>query len=163
MKRVIHFNERQKFRQPWLWFLMISGIVISIIPLLVFILKGEIPLGEGLLVIGGVLLLNLINIGAFYFATLETKISEDGIAYRWWPFFKKFTVLNWNQVEYVSMRKYSALKFGYHKHKEFGKVHNVDGTYGFHVVMNNGKKYFFGTQQRLSVETVLQQTGKMRL
>lgn len=142
---------------------MISGIIISVIPLLVFILKGEIPLGEGLAVIGGVLLLNLINIAAFYFATLETKISEDGIAFRWWPFFRKFTVLSWNDVEYVAIRKYSALKFGYHTSKEFGKVHNVDGNYGYQVVLNSGKKYFFGTQQRLSVETVLQQTGKMRL
>jgi hypothetical protein len=163
VKRGIHFKEQQKFRQPWLWYLMISGVVISIVPLLVFIVNGKIPLGEALLVIAGVLLLNLITIGAFYFATLETKISEDGIAYRWSPFFKKFTVLGWNEVEYVSMRKYAALKFGYHRHKEFGRVHNVDGMYGFHVVMSNGKKYFFGTQQRLSVETTLRQTGKMRL
>lgn len=141
---------------------MSTGVIISIIPLLVFILKGETPLGEGLAVLGGVLLLNGINITAFYLATLETKISTEGISFRWWPFFRKFTNLSWHDVDYVQMRKYSALSFGYHITKEYGKVHNVDGMYGFQVVLNNGKKYFFGTQQRLSVENVLQQTGKLR-
>lgn len=162
MKRSIQFKEKQKFRQSWLWFILISSTIISIIPLLVFTLKGEVPLLEGVAVIGGILLLNSINIGAFYYATLETKISPEGIEYRWWPFFRKFTLLNWDDVEHVSMRKYSKMQFGYHKNKEFGKVHNVDGVHGFQVVMSNGKKYFFGTQQKLSVETTLQQTGKMR-
>lgn len=131
--------------------------------MLVFILKGEIPLLEGIAVIGGILLLNAIILSAFYYATLETRISPEGIEYRWWPFFKKFRLISWNDVDHVAMRKYSSLQFGYHKHKEFGKVHNVDGVHGFQVVMSNGKKYFFGTQQKLSVESVLQQTGKMRL
>ncbi len=117
---------------------------------------------EGVAVMGGVMLITVTNLAAFYFTRLEVKFSEEGIAYRWWPFFRKFTVLNWREIESVTMRKYSNLKFGYHTSKEFGKVHNVDGVNGYHVVLLNGRKYFFGTQKRSSVETVLQQTGKMR-
>lgn len=163
MKRNIQFQEVQQFRQPWLWYLLISSSVICLIPLLVFIIKGEIPLVEGILVMAGVVLIMLINIAIFYYIRLEIKMSDEGIFYRWWPFFKKFSVLDWDNIDYVIMRKYSAQKFGFHISREYGRVHNVDGNAGYQVVLRNGKKYFFGTQKKLFAESALQQTGKMKL
>jgi hypothetical protein len=152
----------QQFRQSWLWFLLVSSTIISVLPILVFAIKGDMPLMEGVAGIGVIMLVTALNLGAFYWTRFETNISDKGISYRWWPFFRKFTELKWEDVEYVAMRKYSNFKFGYHSNKEFGKVHNVDGVNGYQVVLQNGKKYFFGTQKKLSVESVLQQTGKMK-
>jgi hypothetical protein len=162
LKKHIQYNETQQFRQTWLWFLLLSSSFIGLLPLAIFVLRGDIPLGEGALALGIVLLITIVNLGAFYIVRLEIKMSGEGIAYRWWPFFRKFSQLSWNEVDHITMRKYTNFKFGAHSHKEFGKVHNVDGVNGYQVVLQNGKKYFFGTQKKLSVETVLHQTGKLK-
>lgn len=133
------------------------------LPVIIFTASGKLPLLEGLGVLGVVVFLMLINIVVFYYTRLEVKISEEGIAYRWWPFFRKHSVLKWADIDYVTMSKHSALKVGYHFDRKFGKVHKVDGINGYQVVLYNGKKYFFGTQRKLSVESVLQQTGKLKL
>ena len=39
----------------------------------------------------------------------------------------------------------------------------VTTLYNYQVILKNSKKYFFGTQRKLSVENVLQQTGKLKL
>ncbi|HYF31147.1 MAG TPA: hypothetical protein VD993_08515 [Chitinophagaceae bacterium] len=163
MRKHIQYHEVQHFRQAWLWYLLISSSFIGLLPLIIFIATGEIPFREGWWVLGIVLGITFINLAAFYYARLEIKMSEEGIAYRWWPFFRKFRTLQWEQIDYITVRKYSALKVGYHYNKEFGKVHLVNSGSGYQVVLYNGKKYFFGTQRKLSVENVLQQTGKLKL
>lgn len=163
MRRNIQYQEIQQFRQNWLWYLLISSGFISILPLIIFTASGEIKLVEGLTVIGLVLAINIANLLMFYYIRFEIKMSDEGISYRWWPFFRKYSALPWSQVDYVTMRRYSNSKFGYHISKEFGKVHNVNGPDGYQVVLYSGKKYFFGTQRKLSVENVLQQTGKLKL
>jgi hypothetical protein len=159
----IQFREVQQFRQGWLWYLLISGGVISLLPIVVLTISGEVPVSEGMAIIGLVLLITLINLAALYVAKLEIIMNGEGIAYRWWPFFRKFSKLSWKEVEYIKMGKYSRFQFGAHRDKQYGKVHNVDGSQGYQVVMQNGRRYFFGTQKKLSVETVLQQTGKLKL
>lgn len=163
LKRNIQFSEVQQFRQSWLWFLLVSSSAVSIIPLLVLTIKGEIPPGDGLAGMGFVLCITGTNLVLFYVTKLEIKISDEGIAYRWWPFFRKFSVLKWDDIDYVMMQKYSAMSYGFHISRKYGRIHNVDGSNGYQVVLQSGKKYFFGTQKKLSAENALQQSGKMKL
>lgn len=161
--RSVHFQEVQHFRQSWLWYLLVSSSIISMIPLIVFTASGELPLAEGLGALGLVTVLMLLNVAAFYYTRLETKISSEGISFRWWPFFRKPSVLRWEEIDHVAMAQYKAFKVGYTVDKNLGKVHSVSGPHGFQVVLTNGKKYFFSTQKKLSVASVLQQTGKLKL
>ena len=161
--RHVQFQEVQHFRQAWLWYLLISSSIISMIPLIVIAAAGEMPLWESLLAIGIIIALMLVNIAVFYYARLETMISNEGISYRWWPFFRKPSVLRWEDIDHVVMAQFRAFKVGFSIDKKLGRVHNVNGPHGFQVVLYNGKKYFFGTQRKLSVESVLQQTGKLKL
>jgi hypothetical protein len=162
MKRNLQFQEVQQFRQQWLWYLLISSSIISLLPLLVFMFAGEMPLIEGALALAIVLAVTLINIAAFYYIRLEIKITDEGIAYRWWPVFRKYSLINWDDIDHVTIRKYSRFQFGFHISRDYGRVHNVDGNMGFQVILRTGKKYFFGTQKKLSVETVLSQSGKLK-
>jgi hypothetical protein len=162
VRRSIQFSEVQQFRQAWLWYLLVSSSLVSLLPVIVIASTGNEPLWEGLAAIGAILLITGINLSAFYITRLEISMNDEGIAYRWWPFFRRHTTINWKDVEFVSMHKYSAMQFGAHRHKELGRVHNVDGNQGYRVVLHNGKKYYFGTQKRNSVEPVLEQTGKFR-
>ena len=163
MQRGLQFNEVQQFRQSWLWYLLISSSLVSFIPIVVIMASDDVTLLEGLGVIGIVLGITLINLAAFYYARLETKISDDGISFRWWPFFRKFSILRWEDIDHVNVAQFSAFKLGFHFDRKYGRVHNVDGKNGYQVVLKNGKKYFFGTQRKLSVESVLQQSGKLKL
>ena len=163
MRKGLQFNEVQQFRQGWLWYLLISSSLISLLPVIVITANGNMELTEGLMVIGLLLAITLINLAAFYYAQLETKISDEGISFRWWPFFKKFSMLKWDNIDHVKVAQFSAFKLGFHIDSKYGRVHNVEGKNGYQVVLKNGKKYFFGTQRKLSVENVLQQSGKLKL
>lgn len=163
LRKNIQFSEVQQFRQTWLWFLLLSSTLISVVPVLVATLQGEMRTLEGLAAMGLVLLITGINLVLFYITKLEIKISDEGIAYRWWPYFRKFTLLKWSDVEFVQMQKYAAMSYGFHISKKYGRIHNVDGNQAYQVVLQNGKKYLFGTQKKLSVENALQQSGKMKL
>ena len=163
MKKGIQFQEVQQFRQGWFWYLLISSSLLCLIPVIVFMASGQMEWKEGMLVTAMVLGITIINISAFYYARLETRIADDGISFRWWPFFRKFSVLRWEDIDQVNIAQCNAFKLGFHFDRKYGRVHNVDGKNGYQVILKNGKKYFFGTQRKLSVENVLQQTGKLKL
>jgi len=161
--RNIQFSEVQQFRQTWLWYLLLFSFLISMVPVLVLTLRGDLPRSEGIAVMSLMLVIMAIILGLFNVATLETKISDEGIAFRWTPFFKRFTLLKWSDIDYVQIRQYLGLSYGFHFSFRYGRMHNVSGNYGLQVVLKNGKRYFLGTQKRSSAERALQQSGKMKL
>ena len=71
--RHVQFQEVQHFRQAWLWYLLISSSIISMIPLIVIAAAGEMPLWESLLAIGIIIALMLVNIAVFYYAQIWRK------------------------------------------------------------------------------------------
>ena len=153
---IAEFKEVQYFRQWWLWALMIFSMVTVVLLFLVLGLKelqqGKPEMLKALVVVAG---LPLLNILAFYYACLETRITDEGIYYRWRPFFRKFSFISWSQVEEASIRKYSFMKFGCSWQKGYGKVHNVDGDKGIQLRLTNGKMIFIGSQRIAAVETAI--------
>lgn len=163
MRRRIQYEEVQQFRQPWLWYLLITSSLTGVLPVIVVAFAdNDTSVREAVLVIAIVLGITLLNLAAFYYVRLEVRFSDEGIHYRWWPFFRAFSLLRWKDIDHVSIQKYTPFKFGFSISKKYGRVHNVDGNMGYQVILQNGKKYFFGTQKRLAVENVLQQTGKLK-
>jgi hypothetical protein len=154
----ILFRETQQFRQVWLW----AIIILSTLPVLVIISitlpqdKNMSP-GGVIAVISLIAAISAINIIALYIIKFETIISDEGLYYRWWPFKKKYTALNWKDVNTVTIKKYPYLKYGYHIRPNYGRVHNVDGNKGALFKLTSGKQYYIGTQKLKAFHYTLEQ------
>ena len=161
----ILFSEVQRFRQGWLWVLLITSSVVSIVLFTVTMIEEKKPLQEVLLFGSLIFFITLINIGAFYFVRFETYVTTQGINYRWWPFFQKFSTINWNDIGQAAVRNYPYFKIGYHRRKGFGNVHNVAGGKGVQLTLKNGNKIFIGSQKILafhhSIEKSINKTVAM--
>ncbi|MBX2923383.1 MAG: hypothetical protein KF746_14370 [Chitinophagaceae bacterium] len=152
----ILFREAQYFRQTWLWVLLISS---GLVPLLLVIVLSmdtksqETPAPVWIVpLVAGI---QLINAGCFYFTKLETIITTAGIYYRWAPWFGKYRFLDKTSIRNVQVLKYPYFKYGYHRRKGFGNVHNTNGDKGFRVTLRNGKMFFLGSQKINTVTNVL--------
>jgi len=152
----ILFREAQQFRQTWLWVLLIFAGFASILPVLILTLTAvpqETPLPAWFIPI--VLGIQVINMGCFYYTRLETVLTTEGIYYRWAPWFGKYRFLPKSSINDIRILKYPYFKFGYHKRKGFGHVHNTNGSKGFRVTLTDNKMFYLGTQKINTVASIL--------
>lgn len=152
----ILFREVQYFRQTWLWVVLIGASIIAVLPVVILSLSPEkqqtpVPMWTVPLILG----IQAINMACFYYSRLETIITTDGILYRWAPWFGKYRLLSKTDIRDIRMLKYPYFKYGYHKRKGFGNVHNTSGSKGFRVTLNNNRMFYFGSQKINTVINVL--------
>lgn len=159
MKRA-YFNEIQRFRQWWVYLVIIVSIgswgyalIVSInspeaekaAPDLSLILTGLIPL---LLV----LLLVYLN--------LYTRIRNEGIFFRFKPLQWKEKHISPDEIEKFEIRKYRPLMeyggWGIRQGgKKYGKAYNVSGNMGLQLYLKNGKKILIGTRKPKEIEKAM--------
>ena len=130
-------------RQTWLWILIIVGWVPPLVIVAVFAGRDA----KGLIPFFCVLSWALLNVAGFYYTRLETIVTGDGIYYRWWPWFRKFTKIEWSNVEEAFVKKYTGMQYGAVKSKEFGKAHVTENGTGIQLLLNDGRKFFFGSRR----------------
>lgn len=168
MDSPILFSEKQRFKQWWLWLilLVINGIfILGIVQQVVFKQTfGDNPMSDtGLFIVAGSMLVFSI---AFLFSTLETQITSEGIAVRFLPFHFKFKRYQWSDFSKIYPRKYSAIvdyggwgiRFSL---SGSGKAYNVSGKQGLQLQFNNGKRLLIGTQKSEELKAVLEKMGKL--
>ncbi len=164
----IEYKEIQKFKQKWIWFLLIGmfGLFIwgAIHQLILGKPWGNNPAPDYILILFSIIPIGLILL--FYYSKLETTITERGITYRFIPFLKKH-VIDWNMVEYAEVRKYKPLReyggwgirFGIK-----GKAFNVSGNVGIELKLKNRKRtILFGTQNPEELKRVIEQLIEKRI
>ncbi len=153
MENKVLFKETQRFRQWWIWLILLLINVSSIWFLIEkYVYKKQFPdtayhsySGAGIF---GLILI-LITI-LFLSAKLTTKISADGIEARFSPFHFHTKKYLWDDIISAKVRQYSPLKeyggwgirFG-----SDGKAYNVLGNKGIQVVFKDGSKLLIGTQK----------------
>ncbi|MEI6574696.1 MAG: hypothetical protein WCO63_00795 [Bacteroidota bacterium] len=141
----ISFEESQKFRQSWVWMLLVGVTVLSVAVSFVLTWK-EMKLTDAVVLISIPCLVVLL----FYWFNLKTRIDKDGIYYQFFPFHWKERAILWSDVETAEVIKYSPLAdFGGWgiKYGRKGKAYNVSGNMGFYLTLKNNKKILFGTQK----------------
>lgn len=152
------FRETQQFRQLWLWALLISSAALPLVLTSVFAWRDpKLSALEsiGIMAIG--VLVPGINLIIFRVTKLETVVTDEGLFYRWRPYFSKYTMLHWQEIDAVTIRRYPYLKYGYHTNREYGKVHNIDGNKGVQFELVNGKRLYIGTQKLTALQHALEQ------
>lgn len=149
------FYEKQKFNQPIIW-LPLAGICIFITYSVIHRVMEQSASLEEL----WKLILPLLLITLFLLITLETKINDKGISYRFFPFFFSFTFIAWDELEHVTVRKYKPiLEYGGWGYRLgiFGKGRavSISGNRGIQLKLKNGKRLLIGTRHPETVMDVL--------
>lgn len=134
-------------RQSRIWWFFVAMMVIAFGLIVMLALQGKIPPEE-------VLVTFLILVPAFaaafylmYAAKLETNVREEGVYYRWAPFFRKPFFIPGESIERVEERKSPLLQYGFHLFPTYGKVHTVSGRQGLQFYLSDGRKIYIGTQE----------------
>jgi len=132
------FKENQKFTQWWLWVILLSFPIRSLMPFD----KNE--LNWCYVLIGFALPL------IFYFIQLRIKVNKEGLHYQFSPLHLKPHTIKMDEIESFQAMKYSPLKeyggWGI-KYGFKGKAYNISGNKGVKVFLKNGSNVMFGSQK----------------
>ena len=164
MENEILFSERQRFKQIWLWL-----ILLVVNGLFIFGLTKQVIFGHqfgdksisniGLII---VTILTLLLSFLFFNLRLETKIKADGIYVRFFPFHLTFKYYPWDKLNQSFVRQYNPIgEFGGWGLRGFGKNRalNVSGDKGIQLVTQNGSKILIGTNKAEEATEILNQLG----
>ena len=151
MTKVI-FQETQRFRQIWIWALIlgISGFSISSL----FLLEDKAPLSfvDLAFPLGMILLLNIL----FLSFTLSTRIEADSLSYRFFPF-TRWRTFRFEEIEALDLVEYNGLwEYGGWGIKWNGDTwsYTTGGKWGI-IVKTTDKKFLLGTQKPEEVRQVI--------
>lgn len=144
----ILFKEEQQFRESWLW----SVILISLLGSLGAVIYSgysENKISDKSFLIGliSIVLFEAIFVTLMFITALETKVTNEGIYFKWFPFRKKFSRIDKNEIELFEIRNTPALQRGFKIVPGYGKVHVVNGGKGMQFKLKSDKKIFIGTKE----------------
>lgn len=141
------YIETQKFRQPWLWGLLI-GLEMIYLGFAIYVLHVDTPTTRALPVglLAMLLLPPTLLLLGFGMARLEIQVDQEILAYRWAPFQKTFKVLPWIQVKTLSLEPYPGLGLGLRATRKFGYVIKAAGKYGLYLELEGGQRLLIGTR-----------------
>lgn len=134
-------------RQSSIWWLFVTMTFIAFGLVVVLAIRGDIPKEELRIVFALLLPAFALAFYLMYTATLETEVREEGVYYRWAPFFRKPFFIPTASIERVVERKSPLLQYGFNLFPTYGKVHTVSGRQGIQFYLTGGKKIYIGTQE----------------
>jgi hypothetical protein len=158
----ILFSETQRFKQWWLWILLIGINAIMLYGVYVQVINGE-PFGDkpagNASILTGCIISLLVTILVLSFR-LDTQVKNDGIYVRLFPLQLSFRFFPWDNLSECFVREYNpvaeyggwGLRLGL-----FGKgtAYNISGNKGLQLEFNNGKKLLIGTQRPEELQEVI--------
>ncbi|WP_405208338.1 hypothetical protein [Aquimarina sp. LLG6339-5] len=155
----IHYTEKQKFSQSWLW---VSILVSGIVALLYLFNNKDVGTTTIIITASSFLLVILI----FAVIKLETQIKNDGIYIRFFPFHIKFIQYDWSSIKQLYIRKYDPIYeyggWGIRMNiRGKGKAFNISGNIGLQLEFQNNKKLLIGTNKPKKLSEALKKIGKL--
>lgn len=158
------FTEHQKFKQWWLWLILIvinGGLIVAMV---VQYLKNDQPITKVDLLITFSIILFITLL--FWVFKLETRIKKEGIYVRFFPFHLKFRYYAWEDLTKCYVRKYAplmeyggwGLRYGL---SNSGLAYNVSGNKGLQLhLKRKNRKILIGTQKGEEINKVLSALGQ---
>jgi len=147
------FEETQRFRQWWLWglLLVVSAFAVH-----------DAFFGD---LTGGYWAVGIVSavLALFLIIHLDTRVSSEGIFVKLFPIHLSFKHYSWDTVSKAEVRKYNPiLEFGGWGYRWGfgGKAFNISGNMGLQLEFTNGKKLLIGTQRPDELRSLLQRMGR---
>lgn len=153
------FTETQRFTQWWLW-LVLLGVWASMV--YSFVTAPPQTNVAAFVSFGIGILLPLL----FWQMKLTTRITEDGIFVRFFPFHLKEKFFAWETITSSYVRSYSPLmEYGgwgiKYSFKGNGLVYNTAGNVGLQLYFKEGEPVLIGTQKGEEIKQVLASLGHL--
>lgn len=161
----VFFKEEQRFRQWWIWLLVLVAAIVSVGPLIYGIYSQEIlnkpygnnPTDTNTLVIILLLVSVLISVMIYFFyaSKLVVEIRTSGLFFRYPPMQNKWKTFKKEEIEKFEIRTYRPVVefngWGI-KGSVKNRAYNVSGNVGLQLYLKNGNKALFGTQEKQAME-----------
>ncbi|MEY2941324.1 MAG: hypothetical protein RJA67_1009 [Bacteroidota bacterium] len=153
------FTETQRFTQWWLWLILI-GVWASMV--YSFVTAPPQTNVAAFVSFGIGILLPLL----FWQMKLTTRITEDGIYVRFFPFHFKEKFFPWETITSSYVRTYNPLmEYGgwgiKYSFKGNGLVYNTAGNVGLQLYFKEGEPVLIGTQKGDEIKQVLASLGHL--
>lgn len=147
------FNETQRFRQIWIWIILLAVTSIAGVTMGYQLLRNpQVSIGELILPFGILLFVN----GLFLSMRLNTRIGPSSLTFTYYPFLFKRTY-KWEEIESMELIEYNGLlDYGGWGIKWNGDhwSNTTGGTHGI-LIKTKDKKFLLGTQQPTEVKKVI--------
>ncbi len=154
------YTETQRFRQPWLWAILLLPFGFLLYTIIVGIYTqliqgqpfGDKPMSDAGLIVYSVCMFMLVG-GLFLLfltARLEIQIDSQAIQFRLFPFHRSFKTVKKSEiaefqvVTYKPIGDYGGWGIRFNRN---GRAYNVRGNKGLQLRLKNGKQILLGTQQ----------------
>lgn len=166
MATQIFFSEKQRFRQIWLWVVLLSLDAFSFYAFYNQVINkhqfGNRPMSNNDLLFALVLLVVLTLL--FFVLRLDTEINSDGIYVRFYPFQQTFKKYTWNEMQAAFVRQYNpigdyggrGIRFGF---LGKGRAYNISGNKGIQIIFNDNRKLLIGTLKPEEASEALKKAG----
>lgn len=158
------YTESQKFRQWWLWLLIVclNLFLISLLFKNLIVDPDFISAQQGTSLLYSWIFVLVLSLFFLSFK-LDTIVREDGIYVRFFPIHRKQRVYIWQDLDQVYIRKYEALgEYGGWGFRGLGnnRALNVSGKVGLQLVLKDGRRMLIGTQKAKELSDLLIKMGK---
>ena len=162
MAKKIHFREEQKFRQWWIWAIILLTTGVWFYSIIVQVIMGKDfgnnPGSDFFVVLIGIL--PIIIVYVFLRIKLITVVDNEGVHYRFAPWQRKAKTITPDDIKEYHVRKYRPIMeyggWGVRKSiRKYGNAYNVAGNVGMQFELNNGKKFLIGTHKAESFKRAL--------
>ncbi|MCB9282970.1 MAG: hypothetical protein H6563_02765 [Lewinellaceae bacterium] len=161
---VILFQEKQFFRQWYLWIPMVATALLFSWGMFQQLVLGK-PWGDHPMSDLGLVLGSLFvyaTIGFLGIVHLNTEITQEEVRIVFFPLSRR--TIRWDEIAAAHVRKYNpmlefggwGLRFG-----KDGPAYNVSGRLGLELELHDGRKLLIGTNKPEELEAVVKKvTGK---
>jgi hypothetical protein len=147
------YREVQKFRQIWIWAVVIALVGLMWYAFVIQILYhrpfGDNPMPDVFLIIFW-MIFGLGLPALIFFSKLVTEVRGDGIYIRFYPFHLSFHKIAFKDLKRYEVRTYHPLlEYGGWgiRYGSKGKAYNVSGNRGVQLELLNGKRLLIGSQR----------------
>jgi len=159
------FKESQKFKQWWLWLIILGIDLAFLITIYKQVFLGE-SLGDSAMSNVGLVITSLILLGItalFLLIRLDTKIDATGIYVRFYPIRISYKFFAWDSIKKMEIRKYNSLYEygGWGIRYGNGKALNVSGNMGLQLEFTDKSKLLIGTNKAEELEKVITKYNKI--
>ena len=151
------FSEGQKFRQWWLWFILVGIGLVTLYELYLQLIQGKEfgnePMPDYMLVIYTLFIFGLLFF--FRFIELKTEIDRIGIRINFRPFMKR--EYRWDEISSARVVNYGFQGgWGIRLGTKYGTLYNISGNKGLAIELKSGKKFCIGTRKEVELGSIVE-------
>jgi hypothetical protein len=161
----LQFSEVQRFRQAWLWLVVLFALGFVAWDIIEMLLHNISSHDRGEIVLNALFYVIPLFIGViFWIIRFDIRIDESGIYYRFYPIHARQRKIEWQEISKVYVRTYKPMMeyggWGWRYSLRNGRAFNISGNQGLQIIFKDGKKLLLGTKRPIEISDLLIELAK---